>query len=654
MKLTYSKKQIMFILLVVSCQVLFMHFLNQFLIYSNQLKIQKHADAVKVPVWTYDKFALDAYLSLTIKSEDYEKIEVIDPLGRLYAQKINTEESWIIKNLRAYYLIPSYQVKSDIIHAHKKLGSIQAQWSGTIFSLVSIVVFIILVLTASVVWLILMLTQAKRDLEKVLSEIKRTNLKLIEARDIAERANLAKSTFIANMSHEIRSPLNAILGFGQILREREIDKKKSHFIEAIYSSGKLLLTIINDILDLSKIESGKLELQYSPVSIKVLIEEINGIFAHNIKEKGLDFSISIPTDFPNTLLLDGFRMRQILINLISNATKFTNEGFIKLSFDYKFQDPQFRNSVRLSITVQDTGIGIPEDQISKIFDPFEQVDHQKTEKYGGTGLGLNIVKKLIEKMEGKISVESKVNQGSIFKIDIPGLEVLEIEHTSSKEVKLLNFSLIKFLPATILIADDIEYNRELLTSLLESWDFKFQIAKNGQEVLGLIEKEEKPDIILLDRKMPIIDGFELSLQLKKDEKLQKIPIIMITASALKEDQVEIEKVCDRFIAKPIDKTELVNTLLDFLPHRIEAKDTVLKKTNEEIITTKDLPEHYITELLHHLTCGDYRKIKETTLQIKRTDPEYNEVCLQIEKLADLFDATGIKKLIENATGYPKT
>ncbi len=414
---------------------------------------------------------------------------------------------------------------------------------------------------------------------------------LISAKQAAESANQAKSEFLANMSHEIRTPMNSILGFSEVLKGKNSDLKSSEYLENISSSGESLLTLINDILDLSKIESGKFELQYSKISTKTLFYEMETIFGLKIKDKGLNLIIDIPEDFPGTLILDETRLRQILINLIGNSIKFTDSGYIKLAVKYKHQKNKQQKIVDLIFSVEDTGVGIPANQQKSIFEAFSQVKEQDFSKFGGTGLGLAITKKLIEMMNGEISIKSQVGKGSTFNIIIKGVEVEYSKIATIHQRKLLDFDSIKFKRSTILIADDIDYNRELLINFLGDYDFDILQAENGKEIIE-IAKKHQPNLILMDIKMPEMNGYEAIEVIKKNSLLNEVPIIAVTASAMKEDEELMKKICNGYLIKPISKTDLILELIKVLPH---SELTTAEKTTTiedvKLLTTGILEQH---------------------------------------------------------------
>ena len=404
---------------------------------------------------------------------------------------------------------------------------------------------------------------------------------LVEAQHRAETANHAKSEFLANMSHEIRTPMNAILGFTEILMRLEKDTKKVHYLETINTSGQALLRLINDILDLSRIESGKMQLQYDSVSMRTLCVEIEGLFSAKIREKGLTFQYALDKQLPEIIVLDEARIRQVLINLVGNAIKFTHQGGIKLTITSEASQEAQNSRVDLVIVVSDTGIGIRKDQQEKIFHSFEQVQGQKEALYGGTGLGLAITMKIITLMKGDIHLESQENKGTSFHLFIPDLEIISAQEQQLSNVGSdLDFDALIFHPSTILVVDDVDYNREILETYLSDWDFKLSFACNG---LQAFEKAQEilPDLILLDMKMPVMSGYEAAEKLKTLPLTRKIPIIAVTAFALNEDEVVISELCDGYLRKPVNRHELITKLTKFLPYEMgETSDLEPEKTPE--------------------------------------------------------------------------
>ena len=385
-------------------------------------------------------------------------------------------------------------------------------------------------------------------------------ISLLEERDKANHANIAKSEFLANISHEIRTPMNAILGFSEALYEQLDEPDYKNMLSSVLSSGRSLLSLLNDILDLSKIESGKIEIKHYPFDLFRLIEEIVVLFRNKTSRKGIEIFFHKPEVFPARIVLDEIRVKQVLFNLIGNAVKFTHEGFVDIRLEIHYQD---KRSGNLFIHIRDTGIGIPEAQHEIIFDSFKQASQRPDKRYEGTGLGLSISKRLIERMNGNILLESKEGTGSVFTVVFYNVQ---FDHQSSDDKSVIEKEVdIEFERSTVLIVDDLDVNIMLVQGMLETMGIDTRAVSNGIQAIDILS-EYKFDLVILDLRMPGMNGFEVAERIRSNPKLAHIPVLAYTAAIVELKLREDLQIFDGYLFKPINRKDLEAELKRFLKY----------------------------------------------------------------------------------------
>ena len=495
--------------------------------------------------------------------------------------------------------------------------------------------------------------QTGDEVEQLASEFNRMTVKLAESyrdleakKDSANAANQAKSEFLANMSHELRTPLNGILGYAQILgRSKVIPEKERHGVNIIHQCGSHLLTLINDVLDLSKIEARKLELTPKAIHLPSFLQGVVEICRVRSDQKGIDFIYQPDPNLPTGIETDEKRLRQVLLNLLGNAIKFTNQGSITLKVE-AIESNATMPLPRLKFQVIDTGVGIASDQVNKLFQAFEQVGDRKRQSEG-TGLGLAISQRIVQLMGGEIQVESQLGVGSTFYFEV-ALPIATdwAQKSSVKDGR----TIIGYEGASrhILIVDDRWENRSVLVNLLEPIGFTFTEAENGQA--GLEKAREKlPDLIITDLAMPIMDGFELLKQLRNSQELKRLKVLVSSASVAQIDQqMSIEAGGDDFLTKPVDAEELLMLVAKHLQLTWKYDATELSTSDNKLSATELIPPSAadLQILLELAQDGLLRELAETAAEIGQKDKRYQPFIQEVILLAKQFQTENIEQLIQ--------
>ena len=572
------------------------------------------------------------------------------------ASRVELDENKVslkIKESEINQLVVEIQKNSDFLEKQNR----EIKEQGTTIQSQDLLINVISAALAVVGVLIFFILESYRKSRQTTKKLEIAKDKLHEARNAAEAANQAKSEFLANMSHEIRTPMNAIIGFTELLNEQIEEPKLKSFVKTIKSASHNLLTLINDILDLSKIEAGKLEIDKKVTNPHDLFPELGNIFMMKMREKNLDFILEIDPVIPQSLQLDTVRLRQVLLNLIGNAVKFTDTGFVRLIARTDNEDA-IHSKLDLLIDVEDTGIGIAEDQQNKIFQEFEQSTGQDVKRFGGTGLGLSISKRLVSLMGGELSLKSQLEKGSTFTIKLYDVAIASLaSELEQKQAK--NKTQIEFHPGKLLIVDDVKDNRDLLLTLFADTKLQTVEAENGLEAVELVKKQSF-DLILTDIRMPVMRGCQAAHEIKT---FSNIPIVALTASVMTEDfeQLKVEDF-DGFLRKPVLKAELFSELSKFLPfEEIAVSETSAQVKPLTVSERKRLP--FALEALEKLTeqcnaisksnnISEIRTFANVLMEITKQHP-VSIITDYAEQLKNDIDSFEIAAIEHSLNEYPQ-
>ncbi len=477
----------------------------------------------------------------------------------------------------------------------------------------------------------------ERQLREQARQLRTQATELQQAKLAAETANRAKSAFLASMSHELRTPLNGVLGYAQILkRDNTLSEKQKESVAVIQRCGEYLSTLINDVLDISKIEANRIELVPQDFSFNNFIKGINELFQMRAEQKNISFRY-YPTPVPYVIHADETRLRQIVINLLGNAIKFTEKGFVNFKVE--------RHEGKIRFQVEDSGIGIAADELEKIFLPFQQVG-DRNYKAQGTGLGLAICKKLVEMMEGELYVESALGKGTTFwmEVDLPEISTKVIPEATEKPTIIG----VEGSPHTALVVDDQWENRSVLVEMLMPFSFQIMEACNGLDCVEKIQQNQ-PDIIFMDLMMPVMDGFEATRKIRKIPALKNVPIIAISASAFDiHQQQSREAGCNDFLAKPFQTEQLLEKLNKYL--NLKFIYDYAKKQQAEI-AIKPPSSEQAAILFDFAMKGDIFGIQNYMEQLEQSDSTLQPFARKSLQLSKEFK---VKKIREIAKQYKAT
>ncbi|WP_426416610.1 ATP-binding protein [Aestuariirhabdus sp. LZHN29] len=460
------------------------------------------------------------------------------------------------------------------------------------------------------------------------------------ARQAAEQANRAKSQFLSNMSHELRTPLNGVLGYVQVLlRDKSANQSQRQALRGIENCGQHLLSLINDVLDISKIESGRLELEVAPTNLSNLINSVSDIIRQRTHGKGLEFELDIAADLPLTIAADEVKLRQILINLLGNAIKFTEKGHVLL----KVRDYPDREVLEFS--VEDSGVGIPAAKLDSIFDPFVQADtdHQNS----GTGLGLAISRRLCELMGGRLRVQSREGEGSCFSFTVPLRELDDQSQLKLVDERLQAPHLKSGQQLSVLIADDQETNRDILSRLLHEAGFDTAQVNNGQQAIDYLEHTPVP-LVLMDIRMPVMSGTEAARIIRRSEALNGTKVIAVSASVFPEFVDRLQDYgFDDFIGKPFRASELFGKIQQHMGVEYDLELSLPEAIDASVSVVSDpieLPAGLVERIQRAAEFGDIEALRELELELAEMGEAEHQLAAQLHQLLMEFDLVAIQRL----------
>ncbi len=474
-------------------------------------------------------------------------------------------------------------------------------------------------------------------------ERRQTEMALQEAKEAADAANRAKSEFLANMSHELRTPLNGILGYAQILqRSPSLSPEDRQGVSVIYQCGQHLLMLINDILDLAKIEARRMELHPEDFHLRSFLSSTASMIAVKAEQKGLQFQMELAPDLPVGIRADVKRLRQVLVNLLGNAVKFTDQGHVTFRVRRTGKE---EGTDRLQIEIEDSGIGIKTEDLARLFQPFTQVgEHSRHAE--GTGLGLAITKRIVDLMGGNLQIESQLGQGSTFRVTLPVSLVGTLpEAPMGQQGTITGY---RGSQRTVLVVDDKWENRSVVVNLLAPLGFRVQEAANGREALSLAQ-DSPPDLIVTDLVMPVMDGFELVRCLRSDRRLQDIPIIASSASTFDHNkQQSLEVGCNEFLPKPIDAEALFHKIQQLLHLEWQYEPSTAPEP-PAAPTALHIPDAAtLHQLLHLARRGRLAAIEEHIETLAQADPTYQTFVNQVTQFTQDFEIEKLQVFLQDA------